>query len=171
MRQLVQDQDSLMSAKLVVKPDQLIKRRGRAGLVGIKLDWEGVKAWIAERMEREIQVEHATGVWITLSVNPFCLMNKRMNIIFIQSEREGDEILFCSEGGVDVGDVDAKAKRLFVAIDDDSLSTTAILESRSVEGSTRAENGFSCFLCLDLFSSLSHAQLCLCGNQSSRVYR
>ena len=36
---------------LVVKPDQLIKRRGKAGLVGLKLDWKGVKEWIAERME------------------------------------------------------------------------------------------------------------------------
>jgi ATP citrate (pro-S)-lyase len=34
---------------LVVKPDQLIKRRGKLGLLGLNLDWYGVKKWISER--------------------------------------------------------------------------------------------------------------------------
>lgn len=34
--------------------------------------------------------------------------------ININSEREGDNILFYHEGGVDVGDVDAKASRLLI---------------------------------------------------------
>jgi ATP citrate (pro-S)-lyase len=37
--------------------------------------------------------------------------------ICIQSVREGDEILFTHEGGVDVGDVDEKAKKLMVRVD------------------------------------------------------
>lgn len=32
--------------------------------------------------------------------------------------REGDHLLFHHEGGVEVGDVDAKAQRLMVAVDD-----------------------------------------------------
>lgn len=32
--------------------------------------------------------------------------------------REGDYVLFHHEGGVEVGDVDAKAHRLMVAVDD-----------------------------------------------------
>ena len=35
--------------------------------------------------------------------------------ININSVREGDNILFYHEGGVDVGDVDAKASRLLIA--------------------------------------------------------
>ena len=35
----------------------------------------------------------------------------------INSVREGDNILFYHEGGVDVGDVDAKASRLLIAPD------------------------------------------------------
>jgi ATP citrate (pro-S)-lyase len=38
--------------------------------------------------------------------------------ININSVREGDNILFCHEGGVDVGDVDAKASRLLIGPSD-----------------------------------------------------
>jgi ATP citrate (pro-S)-lyase len=41
---------------LVAKPDQLIKRRGKLGLVKIKLDLPAAKAWIAETMDSEITV-------------------------------------------------------------------------------------------------------------------
>ena len=40
----------LLESKLVVKPDQLIKRRGKAGLIGVNLNWEEVQAWITERV-------------------------------------------------------------------------------------------------------------------------
>lgn len=46
----------LLTEKLVVKPDQLIKRRGKLGLLGINLDWAHVKQWISERAGKEIQV-------------------------------------------------------------------------------------------------------------------
>jgi ATP citrate (pro-S)-lyase len=46
----------LSSMKLVVKPDQLIKRRGKNGLLGINLDWQGVQKWITERAGKSIKV-------------------------------------------------------------------------------------------------------------------
>lgn len=36
----------------------------------------------------------------------------------IYATREGDHVLFHHEGGVDVGDVDAKAKKLLIAVDE-----------------------------------------------------
>lgn len=36
----------------------------------------------------------------------------------IYATREGDYVLFHHEGGVEVGDVDAKAQRLMVAVDE-----------------------------------------------------
>lgn len=36
----------------------------------------------------------------------------------IYATREGDHVLFHHEGGVDVGDVDAKAKKLLVGVDE-----------------------------------------------------
>jgi ATP citrate (pro-S)-lyase len=41
---------------LVVKPDQLIKRRGKLGLLKANVDLEDVKAWVAERINKEIEV-------------------------------------------------------------------------------------------------------------------
>jgi ATP citrate (pro-S)-lyase len=46
----------LKTTQLVCKPDQLIKRRGKNGLLGINLDWAGVKKWIAERAGTVIHV-------------------------------------------------------------------------------------------------------------------
>ena len=127
----------LNTTPLVVKPDQLIKRRGKAGLVGIKLDWQGVQDWIAERMQKEIRVEDAiTGKLDHFIVEPFVPHNEQTDehYICIKSDREGEEILFYSQGGVDVGDVDAKAKRLHVAIDDDELSLERILQADLLNG-------------------------------------
>lgn len=38
--------------------------------------------------------------------------------VCIYATREGDHVLFHHEGGVEVGDVDTKAQRLMVAVDD-----------------------------------------------------
>lgn len=40
----------------MVKPDQLIKRRGKLGLVGINLTLDQVKAWLKQRLGRETTV-------------------------------------------------------------------------------------------------------------------
>ena len=37
------------TTKLVAKPDQLIKRRGKAGLLALNKDWQDAKRWILER--------------------------------------------------------------------------------------------------------------------------
>lgn len=42
--------------KLVVKPDQLIKRRGKLGLIKVNADFAEVKAWVAERLGKDITV-------------------------------------------------------------------------------------------------------------------
>lgn len=47
--------------------------------------------------------------------------------VCIYATREGDYVLFHHEGGVDVGDVDAKAQRLLVAVDE-KLSEDAVKE-------------------------------------------
>lgn len=44
------------SQKLVVKPDQLIKRRGKLGLVKVNTDLNGVKEFVNKHMCKDIQV-------------------------------------------------------------------------------------------------------------------
>jgi hypothetical protein len=39
----------VLTSKLVAKPDQLIKRRGKAGLLALNKNWDEAKEWIAAR--------------------------------------------------------------------------------------------------------------------------
>jgi len=142
LEELVSEEPWLTLTPLVVKPDQLIKRRGKAGLVGINLDWPGVKKWVADRMEKDIQVERVTGVLDHFIVDPFVPHDQSDEYyVCIQSDRDGEEILFFAEGGVDVGDVDSKASRLQVPIDD-TLSLETIASSNLLAGvpQSRTEN-------------------------------
>ncbi|CAD0029268.1 unnamed protein product [Aureobasidium pullulans] len=92
-------------SKFVAKPDQLIKRRGKS-------------AWIEERAGKPQRVETVDGVLRQFLVEPFVPHSQDTEYyINIMSEREGDWILFTHEGGVDVGDVDAKAEKILIPVD------------------------------------------------------
>ncbi|EQL04168.1 ATP citrate lyase [Ophiocordyceps sinensis CO18] len=105
-------------AKFVAKPDQLIKRRGKSGLLALNKTWAEAKAWVAERAAKEQKVEHTTGVLRQFLVEPFVPHPQDTEYyININSVRDGDWILFTHEGGVDVGDVDAKAEKLLIPVD------------------------------------------------------
>lgn len=58
-------------AKFVAKPDQLIKRRGKSGLLALNKPWPEAKAWIAERAAKVQKVEHTEGVLRQFLVEPF----------------------------------------------------------------------------------------------------
>ncbi len=49
---------------LVAKPDQLIKRRGKLGLIKVKASLEEVKQWIAERMGKDQEVSSGQSIGI-----------------------------------------------------------------------------------------------------------
>ncbi|KAI1816430.1 ATP-citrate synthase subunit 2 [Poronia punctata] len=105
-------------SKFVAKPDQLIKRRGKSGLLALNKTWPEAKAWIAERAGKAQKVEHTEGVLRQFLVEPFVPHPEGTEYyININSVRDGDWILFTHEGGVDVGDVDAKAEKLLVPVD------------------------------------------------------
>ena len=40
----------------MVKPDQLIKRRGKLGLIKVNANLEDVKQWVNQRMGKDIKV-------------------------------------------------------------------------------------------------------------------
>lgn len=58
-------------ARFVAKPDQLIKRRGKSGLLALNKTWPEARAWVAERAAKEIQVETVKGVLRHFLVEPF----------------------------------------------------------------------------------------------------
>ena len=123
---------------LVVKPDQLIKRRGKAGLVGLNLKWPQVQQWIQERMDQNVTVENVTGPLTHFLVEPFVPHNPSTDeyYICIFSHRDGDDILFSPNGGVDVGDVETHAQRLTIGIDE-----TVTLEQLLEEPDSRLLKG------------------------------
>ncbi|OAR01374.1 hypothetical protein LLEC1_04930, partial [Akanthomyces lecanii] len=105
-------------AKFVAKPDQLIKRRGKSGLLALNKTWPEAKAWVAERAGKEQKVEHTSGVLRQFLVEPFVPHPQDTEYyININSVRDGDWILFTHEGGVDVGDVDEKAEKILIPVD------------------------------------------------------
>jgi len=46
----------LETGKLVVKPDQLIKRRGKSGHLLLNCTWDEARLWISERAGKELTV-------------------------------------------------------------------------------------------------------------------
>lgn len=57
-----------------------------------------------------VQCPHPRGAFVPGKVEEF--------YVCIYATREGDYVLFHHEGGVDVGDVDAKAQKLLVGVDE-----------------------------------------------------
>lgn len=116
---LAQEHPWLLTERLVVKPDQLIKRRGKLGLVGVNLDLNGVKEWLKPRLMKETTVGKAKGVLKNFLIEPFVPHKQEEEFyVCIYATREGDYVLFHHEGGVDVGDVDAKAQKLLIKVDE-----------------------------------------------------
>jgi len=58
-------------AKLVAKPDQLIKRRGKSGLLALNKTWPEARAWVAERAGKVQKVENTYGALRQFLVEPF----------------------------------------------------------------------------------------------------
>jgi len=105
-------------AKFVAKPDMLIKRRGKSGLLKLNATWQEAKEWIEARANKVQKVEHVEGALRNFLVEPFVPHPQETEYyININSVREGDWILFYHEGGVDVGDVDEKAEKLLIPVD------------------------------------------------------
>ncbi|XP_018414343.1 PREDICTED: ATP-citrate synthase isoform X2 [Nanorana parkeri] len=114
---LVQDHPWLLTESLVVKPDQLIKRRGKLGLVGVNLNLDQVKSWLKQRLGHETTIAKAKGILKNFLIEPFVPHKQEEEFyVCIYAAREGDYVLFHHEGGVDVGDVDAKAQKFLVSV-------------------------------------------------------
>ena len=122
----------LAKEKLVAKPDQLIKRRGKGGLLLLNANWANVHDWIKERAGSQVTIDGVSGTLRSFIVEPF-VPHKQSDeyYICIQAERDYDEILFHHEGGIDIGDVDSKAKRLRIPISSTTSSASSSLLDQS----------------------------------------
>ncbi|KAJ8377251.1 hypothetical protein AAFF_G00264790, partial [Aldrovandia affinis] len=104
----------------------LIKRRGKLGLVGVGLDLRGVHEWLKPRLLKETTVGKAKGILKNFLIEPFVPHTQGEEFyVCVYAVREGDRVLFHHEGGVEVGDVEAKAETLLVEVDE-PLSEEAV---------------------------------------------
>jgi succinyl-CoA synthetase beta subunit len=137
LSQLEQEYPWITKRRLVVKPDQLIKRRGKNNLLLLDATWDAAKSWIDEHKGAQVTIDGIEGTLTTFIVEPFVPHDVEVEYYFaIRSVRDGDEILFLRQGGVDVGDVERKADRItigvFDKIDDRNLDETILKRVRLV---------------------------------------
>jgi len=96
----------LKREKLVVKPDQLIGKRGKHNLILLNATFNEAKKWINERMNKEITIGKVTGKISHFLIEPFVPHDKNKEYyVAITSNREGDTIHFSAHGGVDIEEV------------------------------------------------------------------
>jgi ATP citrate (pro-S)-lyase len=129
MAQLAKQYAWLKDEKLVVKPDQLIKRRGKNKLVLVDATYEQAKTWIKEKSKAPITIygkfdangkpqdKGTLGQLTHFIVKPYVPYKEADECyLAIISNSKGDTILFYHQGGINVGDVDAKAEHLDVPV-------------------------------------------------------
>lgn len=110
----------LSSEKLVCKPDQLIKRRGKLGLIKAGADFTGIREWLGNKLGKEFSIGASKGRLKNFIIEPFVPHQQNDEFyVCIYSHRSADTLLFHHEGGIDIGDVDAKAVKLDVAVGTD----------------------------------------------------
>lgn len=113
----VKENPWIATEKLVVKPDQLIKRRGKLGLIKVDVNLEQAKQWVSDRMGKDIQVGAASGPLKRFIIEPFVPHHQNEEFyVCIYAQRDCDTILFHHEGGVEIGDVDSKAVKLNIGL-------------------------------------------------------
>lgn len=100
-----------------MKPDQLIKRRGKLGLIAVNKSFADVKEWVDARMNKDQKIGSTVGKLRSFIIEPFVPhKDNEEAYVCIYSHRTADTILFYHQGGVDIGDVDAKAVKLEVPV-------------------------------------------------------
>lgn len=98
---LKQENPWLGEGKLACKPDQLVGKRGKHGLIKLDATYDEIKAWLKEMRGKEVTIGKATDKLTHFIIEPF-LPQKVEYYVAIKSERFGDNIHFSTMGGVDI---------------------------------------------------------------------
>ncbi len=99
--ELVSRNPWLKTKKLVVKPDQLMGKKGKHNLVLLDADFDTAKKFIKENMGKTTEVQGISGVLTHFIMEPF-VEHDGEYFLAIMSEREEDVILLSEKGGRDV---------------------------------------------------------------------
>ncbi|MFX1601621.1 MAG: ATP citrate lyase citrate-binding domain-containing protein [Promethearchaeota archaeon] len=96
---LVNENPWIKSAKVVVKPDQLFGKRGKAKLILLDADLNQVKNFCKDNLNKEFLIGNVKGNLTRLLVEPF-IPHEKEYYVSITSDRENDTIHFSFEGGI-----------------------------------------------------------------------
>ena len=96
---LVTENPWLNTDKLAAKPDQLFGKRGKANLLLLDANLDKLKAFINERMNKEVEIGGIKGTLNRFLVEPFVPHEKEF-YISITSDMDSDTIHFSFEGGI-----------------------------------------------------------------------
>jgi ATP-citrate lyase beta-subunit len=99
MEKLATENPWLKSEKLAAKPDQLFGKRGKAGLLLLDADFEGLKTFVNEKLGKEFVIGTTKGTLERILVEPFVPHSKEYYVAFT-SDRDNDIIHFSFEGGI-----------------------------------------------------------------------
>jgi ATP-citrate lyase beta-subunit len=126
---LSKEQPWLKTEKLTVKPDQLFGKRGKHGLLLVKVDYDEAKRWLAEKMNTEVTVGNSRGKLTHFLVQPYIELAKEYYLAFA-GHRGGDYIHFSTAGGMDIEANWDKVTTVSVPIDAtiEDIDLTPILE-------------------------------------------
>ena len=117
---LAKENPWLLSEKLVCKPDQLFGKRGKHNLILLDATLDELKAWVNERLGKEITIGKATGTLTHFLIVPFTPHDEEMEYyVAIKSERDGDVILVSPKGGIFVEEHWDQVEQTHVSIDAD----------------------------------------------------
>ncbi|MFX0134455.1 MAG: ATP citrate lyase citrate-binding domain-containing protein [Candidatus Hodarchaeota archaeon] len=85
--------------KVVVKPDQLFGKRGKANLLLLDANCDEMKQFCVDNLDRVCEIGNVRGQLKRLLVEPF-IPHEKEYYVSITSERENDFIHFSFEGGI-----------------------------------------------------------------------
>lgn len=139
------DQHSWLGAsKLAVKPDQLLKRRGINNLLALDVSYEEALSWIKKYMNKNLCLDNANGCLTHFILEPFIPHAQEDEYyVCIQTTRWGDQIMFHSQGGIHIGEVEGKARKLMVK---DEVSIEKIAETLLQEVPEGSRNQWAQFI-------------------------
>ena len=91
---LLEENPWVTDLKLVAKPDQLVKRRGKLGLVAVNMTFPEAQKWILDRMMKDISIEGVKGMLTHFLIEPFMKHDQADELyVCIQSHRYFDEVI------------------------------------------------------------------------------
>ncbi len=99
LNQLILEDPWIESEKVVVKPDQLFGKRGKANLLLLDANYGEMKQFCLENLGRVFEIGNVRGELKRLIVEPFIPHEKEYYVSFT-SDRENDIVHFSFEGGI-----------------------------------------------------------------------